>query len=328
MSDVGWGILATGKIARSFVADLEFVPGGRVVAVGSRSRERAERFTAEHAPGATAYGDYADLVSDPAVDVVYVATPHSLHPEHVDLALDAGKAVLCEKPVTLNARQAETMIGRARDAGLFFMEAMWTACHPMVRMLVDRFAAGDFGTPRQLHADLGWLVQSDASDRMVNLELGAGALLDMGIYPLTLAELVLGEPEDLHAVAHLVGGADHDIAIAARYAGGAVAALTASMTSFSPRNASIATSTGGIDIPADFHHPDRIVWTPGGGEPEELRAEEPLLGRGYGNEAAEVQHCLAAGLTESPLVPHARTLSLMRQMDALRSQIGVRYPGE
>jgi len=338
MDEIGWGILATGKIAHSFAADLALVPGARLAAVGSRRLASAEAFAARHGAAqgsAAAYGSYEELVADPAVDVVYVASPHALHLDHARLAFEAGKHVLCEKPLTLNAAEAEEMVALARQHDRFLMEAMWTACHPVVRRLASDVRAGRFGTPRHFHAELGFRVDAPAEDRMLNPELGASALLDMGIYPLTVAHLLLGEAEELRAVGALSpGGIDLDVALTGRYPGGALVTMTASMTSWSSRAAALATDRGRVDLD-DFHHPTRATFTPyaeGGSndvdarrEPVLVEGDEPVLGRGYGNEIAEVVRCLRAGLRESPLVPQAQTLTLMRQMDDLRAQIGVRY---
>ena len=323
-----WGIVATGTIAHSFARDLALVPGAELAAVASRSVDRAAAFADEFG-GARAYGSAEDLAADPDLDVVYVASPHALHLAHARPALEAGKAVLCEKALTLNLADAETMVGLAREHGVFLMEAMWMACNPVVRALREGLAAGRFGEPRQLHADLGFVVDRPADDRLLDPALGGGALLDMGIYPLTFAHLMLGEAEALTATAVLSpAGVDLDVAIAGRYPGGAVAALTSTMTSTSPRTATIATTTGLLEIPAPFHHPPYVVYTPTDGRPERIDGAEPVIGSGLGTEAVEVQRCLAAGLTESPLVPHAQTLALMRQLDDLRAQIGVVYPGE
>jgi len=187
---VRWGILATGKIAHAFVQDLAALEDCEAVAVGSRRQESADAFA--EAYGITAaYGDYRALVEDPSVDVVYVASPHSLHREHVELAFAAGKAVLCEKPLTLNAGESELLVAQAREKRLFFMEAMWTRCIPMIRRLQQLAAAGALGELRQVRADLGFLVDKPPTDRMLDPALGAGALLDMGIYPLTFASLFL-----------------------------------------------------------------------------------------------------------------------------------------
>ena len=339
--EIGWGILATGKIAHTFARDLALVAGGRLAAVGSRRAASAERFAAAFAddtgaPPPTAHSSYEALVADPAVDVVYIATPHALHLDHARLAFEAGKHVLCEKPLTLDVATAEEMVRLARHHDRFLMEAMWTACHPAVLALRERLASGELGTPRHLHAELGFRVDAPPEDRLLDPSLGASALLDMGVYPLTFAHLLLGPAERLQASGDLsAGGIDLDVAITGRYAAGVLATMTASMTSWSSRRAAIATDRGRIEV-EDFHHPTRTTFTPyteGGSNDTVNRAEplvieplEPVLGRGYAHEAIEVQRCLRAGLRESPMVPHGQTLTLLRQMDDLRSQIGVTFP--
>ncbi|MGA8208992.1 MAG: Gfo/Idh/MocA family oxidoreductase [Nocardioidaceae bacterium] len=331
---VRWGVVATGKIAHAFVGDLALLPDCEVVAVASRRQETADAFAAEHAVAA-AYADYRWLVEDPAVDVVYVASPHALHREHVERALEAGKAVLCEKPLTLTAADARHLAGLARERGLFLMEAMWMRCHPLVRRLRQLVGTGALGEVRQVRADLGFVVDRPATDRLLDPALGGGALLDMGIYPLTFASLFLGEPAHVAATAALSpAGVDLDVAMALRYDSGALASLTASMTSWSPRTASVATDLGRLDLPAPFHHPEHARWTAADGDPDlglpttSQRLTEPTGGRGYTHEAAEVVRCLRRGETESPLVPLADTVALLRQMDAVREQIGVRYAAD
>ena len=329
MDTIGWGVLAPGRIARTFATDLALVPDARLVATGSRSHERSAAFAEEF--GGSAYGSYEELVADPAVDVVYVASPHALHVEHVMLALDAGKAVLCEKPMTLDAASTQALFDAAAERGLFLMEAMWTACHPGIRTLLRLLGDGEHGTPRQVHASLGFVVDADPDDRLLDPALGAGALLDLGIYPLTFAHLVLGEPEELRVVAHLAeSGIDLDLAIAGRYAGGATAVLTGSMTSQPPRTAWVSTEVGHIEIERNFHHPDRLRWTAYDGKEGTstwIEPDEPVIGRGYGNEVLEVHRCLREGALTSALVPPEQTISLMRQMDDLRAQMGVEYRG-
>jgi predicted dehydrogenase len=332
MESIRWGVLAPGRIARSFAADLALVPDAELVATGSRNQERAAAFAAEY--GGAAYGSYEELVADPAVDIVYVASPHALHEEHTRMALQAGKHVLCEKPMTLDATTTESLFEEAATRRLFLMEAMWSACHPTIRKLRSLLAEGQHGTARQVHADLGFVVpgafgDGDPSDRMLAPALGAGALLDMGIYPLVFAHLLLGEPERLLAVANLsASGIDLDISIAGLYPGGATAALTASMTSQTPRTASVATELGHFDLERGFHHPDRIQWTTyptGEARTTSIEPDEPVIGRGYGNEIVEAHRCLRDGALTSELVPPQQTISLMRQMDDIRSQIGVTY---
>lgn len=331
---IRWGILATGKIAHSFARDLALVEDAELVAVGSRTLASARAFADQYAdsvagtPAPTAHGSYADLVEDPSVDVIYIATPHSMHLENARLAFAAGKHVLCEKPLTLSAASAEEMVGSARAHDRFLMEAMWTACHPVIRELAADVRAGRFGTPRHLHAELGFRVDADPTDRMLDPGLGASALLDMGIYPLTFAHLVLGEAEELRATADLSdAGIDLDVAICGRYPGGALATMSASMTSWSSRSASIATDLGRIEVPEQFHHPAFALFTPiDGGPVVRIRGAEPVIGAGYGNEIAEVGRCLREGLRESTWVPHGQTLTLMRQLDDVREQTGVRHP--
>ena len=345
---IRWGILATGKIAHAFARDLVQVADAELVAVGSRRPASAQAFAEEYGGLAgrpiRAHGSYASLVEDPEVDVVYIATPHALHLADALLAFEHGKHVLCEKPLTIAVGEAEQMVAAARERGLFLMEAMWTACHPGVRALRRRLAAGEFGTPRHVHAELGFVVRADPSDRMLNPDLGAGALLDMGIYPLTFAHLILGEAQGLTGQAVLAGSTTGDaaidlsVAMTGAYAGGALATMHASMTSWSSASAAIATDRGRIDVP-EFHHPTRITFTPKAEladwtaegaplQPVEIEPDEPVIGRGYGNEALEVGRCLREGLLESPLVPHAQTLTLMRQMEQIRRLTGIRYPGE
>ena len=333
---IGWGVLAPGRIARNFVKDLLQVPDARLVASGSRSLERAEAFAAEL--GGRAHGSYEELVSDPEVDVVYVASPHAFHEEHVMLALDAGKAVLCEKAMTLDAASTQRLFDVAAERGLFLMEAMWMATNPLVRkvrgLLGTPEAPGEHGVAKQIHADLGFVVDRDPSDRLLDPAQGGGALLDMGVYPLTFAHLMLGEPERLVGVGALSErGIDLDVAIAGLYPHGATAALSSSLTSNSTRSGTIATTTGAFEMGRNFHSPTQVRWTAYDGKKEldsrwiELvpGEDEALVGRGYGNEAMEVHRCLRAGATTSALVPPEQTVSLMRQMDDLLAQLGVTY---
>jgi predicted dehydrogenase len=323
---VRWGVLATGKIAGVVVPDLLSLDECEVAAVAARRQESADAFAAQHGIG-TAYGDYRSLVEDPDVDVVYVATPHALHREHVELAFEAGKPVLCEKPLTLTADDAEHLVALAREQDLFLMEAMWMRCNPVVRRLQQLLGSGVLGEVRQIRADIGFVVDKPPTDRLLDPALGGGALLDMGIYPLTFAHLFLGEPSAIAATAALSdAGVDLNLALSLGYRNGAVAALSASMTAWAAKTASIATDLGRIDLPAPFHNPTTATWTPmttGPGEPQEIRSELP--GTGYTHEAREVVRCLRSGETESPLVPLDETVALMRLMDRIRDQVGVRY---
>ena len=322
---VRWGILATGKIARSFAQDLALLPEAQIAAVGSRSLRAAEEFATEY-DVAAAYGSYEELVADPTVDVVYVATPHALHKENVLMAFDAGKPVLCEKALTLNARDAEELVSVAREKQLFFMEAMWMRCNPVIRRLQQLCAGGHLGQIQQVRADLGSFVDRPDTDRMLAPELGGGALLDMGIYPLTFAYLFLGEPDQLEAVATLApSGIDLNISLSLGYDSGAVASLSSTMTAWSPRTASIATEQGRVDLVEPFHQPTSATWV-SDGESQEIT--EGVIGTGLANEALEVIRCLRNGETESPLVPLDETVALMRLMDRIRQKIGLRYSAD
>ncbi|MGH3445579.1 MAG: Gfo/Idh/MocA family protein, partial [Nocardioidaceae bacterium] len=249
-----------------------------------------------------------------------------LHAEHVRLALEAGKPVLCEKAFTLDAADAEELVALARDRQLFLMEAMWMRCNPLVRRLQRMHREGRLGEVRQVRADLGFRVDAPSTDRLLDPALGGGVLLDMGIYPLTFAHLFLGDPTTVAAAASLSpAGSDLDLSLSLGYASGAIASLSATMTAWSPRTASIATDLGRVDIAAPFHHPTSAIWTTvAGSEP----ITEARTGTGLADEAREVVRCLRAGENESPLVPLEETVALLRLMDRIRAQIGVVYPGE
>ena len=318
---VRWGIMATGKIARSFATDLALLPDATIAAVGSRRLDSAREFAAAY--DATAYGSYQELVADPAVDIVYVATPHALHKQDTLMAFEAGKPVLCEKALTLNARDAEELVAEARARRLFFMEAMWMRCNPVVRRLVQLASDGVLGRLQQVRADLGFFVDRPDTDRLLAPELGGGALLDMGIYPLTFAHLFLGAPDQVGAAASLApSGIDLNLSLSLGYPSGAVASLSSTMTGRSPRTASIATETGRVDIAEPFHQPTEATWV---GDDGTETITERVTGTGLADEAQEVMRCLRNGETESPLVPLDETVALMRLMDRIREQIGVRY---
>lgn len=322
---VRWGILATGRIARDFAAGLALLPDAAIAAVGARRLASAEEFAATYGVR-RAHEGYAALVADPEVDVVYVASPHGLHREHVLLALEAGKPVLCEKALTLTGDEAAVLVAEARRRGLFLMEAMWMRCNPVIRRVQQLLATGELGSVTQVRADLGWYVDLPPTDRLLDPGLGGGALLDMGVYTLTFAHLFLGEPDVVAAVAGLSpAGVDLNVAMSLGYATGAVASLSTSMTGPTPRTGSITTERGRFDFGDSFHHPARVTWT---SEGHTETVEEPIIGTGLAHEAAEVMRCLRAGETESPLVPLDETVAIMRLMDGIRTQIGVTYDAD
>ncbi|MEH0935980.1 Gfo/Idh/MocA family protein [Micromonospora psammae] len=318
-----WGILATGHIAGRFAEDLRLVPGAELAAVGSRTPEAAERFAARHGAG-RAYGSWAELAADDGLDVIYVATPHAAHHEATRVCLDAGRAVLVEKPFTLDLASTTELVEAARARGIFLMEAMWMRTNPLILRVVELVADGAIGELTSVRADFGAAGPFPPEHRMRARTLGGGALLDLGVYPVSLAHLLLGVPEHVHAWARLgPEGVDENTGIVLGYDSGAVATLSCGMVGATAITASITGTTGRIDLPEPFYRPGAAVLHRAGAEPETLTAE--LVGGGYQHEAAEVQRCLAAGLTESPLVPHSTTLEVMGLLDGIRERIGVDY---
>lgn len=320
---VRWGILATGAIAHSFAADLALVADAELVAVGSRRLESARAFTDEH--GGQPRGSYAELLADPTVDVVYVATPHGRHVEDVRACFAAGKHVLCEKALTLTAASAQALVDEARAAGLFFCEAMWMRTNPRIRAVVDAVRSGAVGEVRQVRADLGFVAPYDPASRVWDPALGASALLDVGIYPLTFAWLVLGAPQTVSAAGTLSDrGIDVSGGATLTYAGGAVATISWTQTGWSDNRASVSGPEGRIDLAPRMHQPPS--WSLAQGEDAVEHAEE-VLGRGYAHEIIEVGRCMRAGLSESPLIPLDETVAILATMDTMREQMGVRLPG-
>lgn len=325
-----WGILATGGIAATFTEALRTMPDAEVVAVGSRSAEGAKTFAERYGIG-RAYGSWAELAADDGVDVVYVATPHSAHRAAAGLCLEAGRAVLCEKAFTLNSREARELVDLARDRGLFLMEAMWTYCNPLVRHLVALVGDGIVGEVRNVSAHFGFAGEFPASHRLRDPAQGGGALLDLGVYPVSFAQLFLGEPDEVQAWGHLTPErVDENTGIVLGYQSGAVATLSCSFTTDTGAPAMIAGSAGRIEIPDGFFHPDRFTIHRPGRSPHTVHLADvsPDHDRStMRHEAAEVMRCLRSHLTESPLVPLDGTLSIMRTMDSVRARLGVHYPG-
>ena len=322
---IRWGILATGGIANSFTEDLKLLPDATIVAVASRTAPAAEAFAERH--GITrAYGTWLELAQDPNVDVIYVATPHSAHHAAAKLCLEAGKAVLCEKPLTLSAAQAEDLFEIAQAGGVFFMEAMWTRANPVIRALTALLADGAIGEITAVTADFGVAGPFPPGHRMRAPELGGGALLDLGVYPVTFAHIVLGQPDTVTAWASLTPeGTDQNTGLILGYAkSGAIATLHCGFVGETSQRASVTGTRGRIEIPHHFFRPDRFTLVRSG-EVDEFSL--PLRGNGLAYQAEEVMRCLRAGLTESPLIPHSATLAVMRTLDAARTQIGVVYPG-
>jgi len=321
---VRWGILATGGIATKFVEDLQYLPDAEVLAVGSRNIGSAEKF-ADQFGIARPYGSWRELAADPDVDAIYVATPHSAHRDATMVCLAAGKATLTEKPFTLDLATSQELVDVARTARVFLMEAMWTRFFPVIREIETLIGDGAIGTVIGVHADFGFHSPYDPTSRWHDPKLGGGALLDLGVYPITIAHLFLGPPDEITAKAKLTpDGVDENTAMILSYASGAQALLSCSLVGDTPRRAAITGTTGRIEIPRDFFHPAEFTLFRDGAEPQTVRSDFP--GMGYQFEAAEVQRCVRAGLTESPVMPLDESLSVMATLDAVRAKIGVSYP--
>jgi predicted dehydrogenase len=319
MAVTRWGVIGTGGIASAFVADLELTDSGSVVAVGSRRSETAEQF-ADRFGVPNRHSSYEALVADPEVDVVYVATPHPVHREDALLALRAGKPVLVEKPFTMNAAEAEELVATARAEGLFLMEAMWARFVPHIVEIRRLLAEGALGELVTVTADHGQWFAEDREFRLFAPELGGGALLDLGIYPVSFASMVLGTPERVVALADpAFTGVDAQTSILLGHAGGAHAVLTCTLRAKSPTRAAIVGTDARIEIEGNFYAPSSFTLSPRDGEPQ--RFEPPHEGGGLRHEADEVARCLREGLLESPAMPLDESISIMRTMDEVLAQV-------
>lgn len=326
MSRLRWGILATGGIARSFTADLR-TAGLSVAAVGSRTAEAAEAFAREFAIP-HAHGSYEALVADPDVDIVYVATPHPAHAANALLALDHGKHVLVEKPFTLNGAEAQRVRERAEERGLVAMEAMWTRYLPHMVRIHEILRAGTLGEVRIVRAEHNQRITADPAHRMNDLALGGGALLDLGIYPISFVWDVLGAPVSVSAHARFTDtGADTDVATVFTHAGGALSTTVSSSRAAGPNTASILGTEARIDIDGTWYAPTTFrVVAPDGTVLETF--ESRIEGRGMQFQARYAEELVASGRTSGDIQPLAQSVQIMRTLDDVRAQIGLRYPGE
>ena len=327
MTDVlRWGVLGTGGIAHGFAREVAGMSDCVVVAVGSRTDAAAKRFADAFAVP-HAHDSVAALVGDDTVDAVYVATPHPAHAGGALAAIAAGKHVLVEKPFTMDAAEAVTVVDAARAAGVFCMEAMWTRFLPHVLRLRELLAAGAVGQIRTVVADHGQYFTPDPAHRMYDPALGGGALLDLGIYPVSWAHLVLGAPATVTAVsAATMTGVDAQTTAILGYPDGAQAIATCTLEALTPRRSWISGSEGTIEVDPVFYAPSGFTLTRRDGTTERF---DPVTlagqGKGMRYEIAEVVRCVAAGLTESPAMPLDETVAVMRTMDQIARQIGLTY---
>lgn len=312
---VRWGIISTGRIAHTFAADLRHIDEGTIIAVGSRNLDSAKLFADEFGL-ARAYGSYEELVSDPDVDAVYVGTPHPMHLDNALLALDHGKPVLVEKAFTMNAHEARTLIEAARAKKLFVMEAMWTRFLPHVVAIRELVLAGAIGELVAFEADHGKWFPTDASSRLFAPELGGSALLDLGIYPVSFAFMLLGRPTHVRSlVTPSFTGVDGQVSMLFGYDSGAHAVLTCTSGARSATRACLTGRDARIEIGGDFYAPTSFELRTRDGKVRPYRFDVP--GRGLQFQAVEVARCLDAGLLESPVMPLDETLAIMETLDSV-----------
>ncbi|MDQ4213887.1 Gfo/Idh/MocA family oxidoreductase [Microbacterium capsulatum] len=329
MTGLRWGILATGGIAAAFAADLR-TAGLDLAAVGSRSQESADAFAARF-DIARAHGSYDALVADPGIDIVYVATPHPMHRDDARLALEHGKHVLVEKAFTLNRAEAQELADLGRDKGLLVMEAMWTRYLPHMVRLREIIAAGTLGEIRAVSADHTQSLPTDPAHRLNALELGGGALLDLGIYPISFVWDVLGAPTTVQATARLAEtGADAEVATIMTHAGGAVSTTLSSSRAAGPNTAVVLGTKARIEIERWWWSPSVLrVIDPDGTVLEEFDGRiRPGDARGMQHEALAAERLVRDGLRDSDLLPVAESVAILGLLDEIRAQIGVRYPNE
>jgi predicted dehydrogenase len=315
---LGWGLIGTGGIAEMFAADLMFTDSGRAAAVGSRHMDSANRF-ADEFDIPNRHASYEALVADPDVDVVYVATPHPMHHANALLALHAGKPVLVEKAFTMNAAEAEELVAVARAEGLFLMEAMWTRFLPHIAEIRRLLAEGALGDIVSVTADHGQWFVKDPDFRLFAPELGGGALLDLGVYPVSFASMVLGKPDRIVSLIEpAFTGVDGQTSMLFGYASGAQAVLTCTSSAKSPTRAAIVGTDARIEIEGDFYAPTSFTLISRTGERTYFDSQPE--GRGLWHQAEAVARCLREGLLESPLMPLDESVSIMQTMDAVLAQ--------
>ncbi len=321
---LGWGIVATGRIAHVVGTVIAQHPGMDVVAVGSRDAARAAALASDLA-ARRSYGSYAQLIEDPEVDAVYVATPHAQHAGVVETALRAGRAVLCEKPLTHTLAETERLAALAEETGVFLMEAMWMRFNPLVQRLRELVVTGALGDLRSVQAAFGFAAEYDPEGRLWDPLLGGGSLLDLGVYPVDFARLLLGSPDGIDAAGSLAPtGVDAEASLLLSWRSGARALLSSSLVSQLPGTALVVGSNGFAEIGPSFHAPTRLVVQVGGLPLQEHHLQD--RSSGFVGEVEEVASCVARGRSQSEVAPLAETVETMRVLDAaarlLRSRPG------
>ena len=325
MSNFNWGILGPGGIAKAFAEDLKRLDGHSIAAVGSRTLSNAQSFA--NTFGGTAYGSYEELVADPQVDAIYVATPHPAHKENVILALNAGKPVLCEKPFAVNAVEAQQMVDAAHKNGVALMEAMWARFLPHYAQVREIIQSGVLGKIHTIQADHGQRLADQNIPRLVEPSLAGGALLDLGIYPVSFAHMILGNPSKITSSAVLTDkGVDAQTSMIFDYDDGAQAVLNTTMIEQTPCRAVVAGLNGWLEIDRTFYNPAsmRVVLNDG------TTTEYPssYVGHGLREQAEVFKQLVTSGQQQSQILNWQDTVDIMKTLDQVRSQIGLKYPFE
>jgi len=317
-----WAVLGCGKIANKMAHDLKLLPNARLYAAASRDYNRAQEF-ANQWGFETAYGSYEDMVADPKVDIVYIATPHSHHFEHALLCLNHKKAVLCEKAFALNAREVQQMTDAARANNTFLMEAFWTMFQPSFKQAQQILHSGELGKIKMVRSDFGFNAPYIEDRRLYNVALGGGSLLDIGIYPVFAALTSLGIPQTIKTFADFSPtGSEESISMIFNYAGGEMASLTSSLASYSPTQTEYWCERGYLILNPRWYAPTNITIFREGAEAETL-PKEHFEGWGYQYEAAHVMECMDEGKIESPLMSWQMSLDLMQVLDRIRIDAGI-----
>ena len=323
---IRWGIIGTGRIARAFAEGLKFTTNGKLHGIASRSLASAQSFAQEwDIP--SAFGNYQELAESDAIDAVYIATPHSSHAENAILCMKNKKAVLCEKPFAVNSSEVEAMIKTSREMNVLLMEGMWSRFPPLMNQLRDWLNEGKLGDIRTLHADFGFLPKErDPNGRLFNLELAGGSLLDLGIYPVSLASMIMGKPADIQTLASIgPTGVDEQAGWIFRYSNGALAMLLSSLECQTRQEAFIAGSIGNLRVHKQCWKPQKMTFTETNGEASET-IEMPFVGNGFNYEAESFGALLIQGKKESPIMPLDESLTIMNQMDQIRKEWNLVYP--
>jgi len=325
MSTFNWGILGPGGIARAFAADLQSLAEHSVAAVGSRTLSNAEEFVSTF--GGKAYGSYEELVADESVDAIYVATPHPAHKENVIAALNAGKPVLCEKPFAVNAQEAQEMVAAAVANNVALMEAMWSRFLPHYALVREIVASGILGKILTVHADHGQRLADQNIPRLVDPLLAGGALLDLGIYPVSFAHMILSNPTKITASGVLTDrGVDGQTSMIFDYSSGAQAVLNTTMLEQTPCRAVVAGVNGWLEIDRVFYSPTSMRVTLFDGTVKQY--PNTYVGHGIREQAEEFKQLVLSGKQQNELLNWKDTVDIMKTLDTVRSQIGLRYPFE